>query len=271
MNELHKISLTNPLAVSFAYGPEDWESTIGHINHRIFQAVEIPGALLDIKDVSNEFKVNNLKIINVEEPLPSPVTGSIYGQDPKIIEKICRQLSIVLKSISSFKCKNISIDFSIDLAVNVPEKRSALVKFIKDIAPLLEREKINLCLPARIPMPPPAVPENYFSLLKETMFGAVRFSVDIYPHEINRASNYEELLKWYRFDMNLARFIYEPESGNLLVEKILENWFSAFEKAAYRGPIVFCPKISSSSHFTNECDRLAELIKSFRTRKKAAR
>ncbi|HBC87281.1 MAG TPA: hypothetical protein DCZ94_10025 [Lentisphaeria bacterium] len=268
MNDPHKISMTNTFAMSYAYGPKDWKSTIGHIDQKIFQAVEIPGEFLDVKDIADEFKSAGLKIINVEEPLPLPVTGSIYGQDRNIIDKIKMQLSIMLRDISGFPCRNVSIDFGIDLAVSVKEKKDFLVDFIKEMTPVLEREKINLCIPARIPMHPPAVPEDYFSLLKETMYGGIRFSADIYPHEIAKAADYEDFLKWYRFDMNLARFIYEAEAGNLLVEKIMENWFAAFEKTAYRGPIIFCPKISSPDHYISESERLAELIKSFKTRKK---
>jgi len=252
--------LVNKIGISYVYGPEDWEATLEHINPKVFSCAEIPGEFLDVKNVSDEFRAAGLNIINVKEPLPLPVARSIYGQDRKIVDKIKKQLGLLMETISEFPCGNVSIDFGIDLAITNPEKKNSLIGFIKEMMPALHREKICLCIPSRIPMPAPATPEDYFTFLKETMYSGVRFSADIYPHEIQKTANLEELLRWYRFDMNIVRFIYEPEAGNILVEKILENWLEVFGKLSYRGPIVFCPKISTSAHFARECGRLAELI-----------
>ncbi|MFZ2655088.1 MAG: hypothetical protein WAX69_09215 [Victivallales bacterium] len=262
---MKKKKLANKLGISYVYGPEDWEATLEHIDPNVFSGAEIPGEFLDVKNVSDEFKAAGLDIINVKEPLPLPLARSIYGQDKRIVDKIKKQLGQLLKMISGFPCGNVSIDFGIDLAVTNTEKKDSLIGFIKGMTPALHKEKICLCIPSRIPMPPPATPENYFTFMKEAMYGGVRFSVDIYPHEIQKTANLEELLRWYRFDMNIVRFTYEPEAGNILVEKIIENWLEAFEKSSYRGPIIFCPKISTSAHFTRECNRLSELMNNFAT------
>ncbi|HCE43760.1 MAG TPA: hypothetical protein DET40_09445 [Lentisphaeria bacterium] len=255
--------LVNKLGISYVYGPEDWEATLEHINPKVFSCAEIPGEFLDVKNISDEFKSAGLDIINVKEPLPLPVARSIYGQDRKIVDKIKKQLGLLLKIISGFPCSNVSIDFGIDLAVTNQEKKNSLIGFIKEMTPALHKEGICLCIPSRIPMPPPATSEDYFTFLKETMYGGIRFSADIYPHEIQKSANLADLLRWYRFDMNIVRFIYEPEAGNLLVEKIIANWFEVFEKISYRGPVIFCPKISTSAHFIRECSRLAELVRTF--------
>ncbi len=257
---MKKLKLPNRLGISYAYGPEDWEATLEHINPGIFTVTEIPGEFLEIKNISDEFRAAGLDIVNVKEPLPLPVARSIYGQDRKLVGKIRRQLGIMLKSISRFPCPNVTIDFGIDLAVSNPERKEELTAFIKGMAPVLHREKMCLCIPSRVPMPPPATPEKYFSFLKETMYGGTRFSADIHPHELQRASGFEDLLRWYRFDLNLVRFIYEPEAGNLLVGKIIEDWLAVLGKISYRGPVLFCPKITTSGHFTNECERLSEII-----------
>ncbi len=259
-----KNSFKNKMGLSYAYGPEDWETTLGNIDRNIFSGVEIPGDFLDCKNISTEFKSTGMEIFNVRDPLPQSITRTIYGQTPNIVEKIKKQLSMTLKKVSGCSCPNISLDFGIDLALGNPERRDFIISFIKHTAPALHAEKVCLCLPARIPMPPPATAESYFSFLNETMYEGIRFSADIHPHDHMKSTSLEELIRWYRFDMNIVRFVYEPEAGNLIVEKILEAWFAVLKDISYRGPIIFCPKIASSSHFIRESERLARIIKTVR-------
>ncbi|MFA6568502.1 MAG: hypothetical protein WCS96_09845 [Victivallales bacterium] len=267
MNKIQeKSSFKNKMGLSYVCGPEDWEATLGNINRNIFSGVEIPGDFLDFKNISNEFKSTGMEIFNVRDPLPQSITRTIYGQTPNIMEKIQKQLSMILKKVSGYPCPNVSIDFGIDLALENRERRDFIIAFIKQAASALYGEKVCLCLPARIPTVPPATAENYFSFLKDTMYGGIRFSADIYPHDPLRNRFLGELIRWYRFDTNIVRFVYEPEAGNLMVEKILEAWFAVLKNISYGGPVIFCPKISSSSHFIRESERLAELIKTVRSK-----
>jgi hypothetical protein len=261
-----KISFRNKMGLSYVYGPEDWEATLGNINHGIFTGVEISGDFLDCKNISNEFKSAGLEILNVRDPLPQSITRTIYDQTPNIVEKIQKQFAMTLKKVSAYPCPNVSVDFGIDIAPENQERRNFIINFIKQAAPALYAEKICLCLPARIPMPPPATAENYFSFMRDTMYGGIRFSADIHPHDSLKGRSLEELIRWYRFDMNIVRFVYEPESGNLIVDKSLETWFAVLKNISYRGPVIFCPKISSAAHFIRESDRLAEMIKTVRTK-----
>jgi hypothetical protein len=254
----------NKIGLSYVYGPEDWEATLGNISHNVFSGVEIPGDFLDCKNISDEFKSNGMEIFNVRDPLPQSMARTIYGQTPNIVDKIQRQLSMTLKKVSAYPCPNISLDFGIDLALGNQERRDFIVAFIKRAVPALYNEKVCLCLPARIPMPPPATAEGCFSFLRDTMYEGIRFSVDIYPHDPMKSPTLEELVRWYRFDMNIVRFVYEPEAGNLIVEKTIEAWFAVLKSISYGGPVIFCPKISSSSHFIRESERLAGIIKSVR-------
>ena len=259
-------SVKNQIGLSYVYGPEDWEATLGNINQKVFSGVEIPGDYLDCKNISNEFKSNGMEIFNVRDPLPQSITRTIYGQTPNIVDKIQKQLSMTLKKVSAYPCPNISLDFGIDLALGNQERRDFIIAFIKQAAPALYAEKVCLCLPARIPLPPPATAESYFSFLRDTMYEGIRFSADIYPHDPLKSLTLEELVRWYRFDMNIVRFVYEPEAGNLIVEKTLEAWFAVLKNISYGGPVIFCPKISSSPHFIRESERLAEMIKAVRAK-----
>lgn len=261
-----KINFRNKMGLSYAYGPEDWEATLGNISHKVFTGVEIPGDFLDCKNISNEFKETGMEIFNIRDPLPQSITRTIYGQTPNILEKIHKQLYMILKKVSGYPCRNISLDFGIELALGNPERRDFIMAFIKQAAPALYAEKICLCLPARIPMTPPATADSYFSFLRDTMYCGIRFSADIYPHDPVKGRSLEDLIRWYRFDMNIVRFVYEPEAGNLIVDKILEAWFTVLKNMSYGGPVIFCPKISSAAHFIRESERLAEIIKTVRTK-----
>jgi hypothetical protein len=53
--------------------------------------------------------------------------------------------------------------------------------------------------------------------------------------------------------------------------KTVEEWFAVLEKIAYCGPVVFCPKIGTSAHFTKECDRISEMIREYAASKGAGK
>ena len=92
----------NKIGLSYVYGPEDWEVTLGNINQKDFSGVEIPGDFLDCKNISDEFKSNGMEIFNVRDPLPQTITRTVYGQTPNIVDKIQKQLSTTLKKISAY-------------------------------------------------------------------------------------------------------------------------------------------------------------------------
>lgn len=259
----NKNKFNNPFGISFADGPEDWELVIDNIVANIFKGIEISGHCFDDKLPSLLINSKGLKIFGVRNMFPSSFTGSIADQPEHLIKDFIRRVGMVIRKLSSLQCDAICLDFALETAFGKEDMERARLDIVKEMAPVLYKHNMILLLPVRIPPQPLCHDDFFYSFLNKSMCGQIRFSLDLHPHETTKDKNLDKYLKWFRFDTNMIRFIYEPEAGNMIVEKVIETWMQAFSRNAINAPLVFCPKISDSARYIKEIKRLEELILGF--------
>jgi hypothetical protein len=80
--------------------------------------------------------------------------------------------------------------------------------------------------------------------LRNIMHPQIHLAVNIHPHELPRDFSPSELFRWLKFEAELVRFIYEPETGNKLVRAPLLPWMDYFQQINFKGAILFCPRIT---------------------------
>jgi hypothetical protein len=235
------------------------EIALPAFNPQLFSGIELSESL--IASMPRQLDIHKFKSIFFAELLPQNVTAEIVQQSPNIINGFKQEMHKLLESAAFHNGRAVTIDFGVESCFTNSERRRRLIKLISLLAADLLSNKITLLLPVRVPFMMNTAAEDYLAFKRELLCPNVQFSLDIHPHEMaGRNIHLYELLHWLQFDLKCVKFIYEPETGNRLTEKLLQNWLEFFKKIRFRGFIFFRPVTMVPDVFEHEITLLEKII-----------
>ncbi len=225
----------------------------------VFSAVELPGIQL-----SPDLAVNKLPgNILFNGLLPVELTREIAGPNARIKQNFLERTAALLDTASQLGCNTVIVDFGLESCFEDESRSHETAALIGKLSADLIRNNISLLLPVRVPFYPEAEgsSEKYLNFLNRIMCPNVGFALNIHPHELaGRELDLDELLHWLRFNTRLIRFIYEPETGNRLVKKLLQPWFEIGAKYQWNCPYLVVPLMSRPETLENELVILREFF-----------
>ena len=240
----------------------DWHLTLENLNNLsdYFNGIEIPACNLGNQKLSEFLLQSSYNITNVTEIIPISVSRNIIEQNISIRENIFNHINSLLLKEYSFPVNNYTIDLGLD-NFNAAKSTYDKIHFLKQFSYSMYLNKLILTIPTRIP--------NSYSLGKhakymldiitQTMVNGFKICLNIYPHE-STSDTPDKIFKWFDFDLNIVRIIYEPETGNYITKELLNYWFEPLDKIGFTGNIIFCPKTNILSLFEDEMIKLSKVI-----------
>lgn len=249
--------------LSLSYVHDEPLKAIESMGDDFFTGIEMPLSLLETEKGPAILLEYDWRYIHLTELMDTALSRRIAEQSPSIIREFVNNFNALLDRAHAFHVDSVTVDFSVDTAAaNSPEVSASLQSLIKRLMPKLYETGIKLCIPLRIPSVSPDLPsEAHLNFLRELMFPWIRFTVNIHPHQMNKDFDPEQLLRWYRFDTDVVRFVYEADMGNKLVKKLINPWTEYFKSILFDGMLVFCPRVSGTDAFISEISHLKELLR----------
>ena len=202
----------------------------------------------------------NFKILSVSDILPQGIASEIAFQNKGIIRDFVNNTDSLLDTLLDLEIDSCSLNLSLESVFKEPEKEKLLVDLFKKISPYLIRKKITMLLPVRIPSIYSVDFDCYPLFIRKIMNPDMKLVIEIYPHEFRVKQNPLEVLKPFIYKIGMVNFIYEPEAGNYLVDKLLIPWLDALEKLSYKGLVVLTPRTAKAEVFANELKKLTKLL-----------
>ncbi len=253
--------MTERFGISLLHMPP--ECPLPQLND-VFGAVELSGALLNhslpVGKLPGVFYFNGL--------MPSELTREIGMQSDRIKTHFLQQMAVLLDAAGQLGATGVVVDFGLESCFEEPQRRYETVTLIKRLAADLLRNNLYLLLPVRVPFLAEAkgTSEAYLGFLTELMCPNIGFAIDVHPHELaGRELNLVDMLHWIRFDVRLVHFIYEPETGNRLVNRLLQPWLEVGREFQWQLPYLVMPLMSRSETVENELVVLREFFLTFNT------
>jgi len=251
--------------------------TLGNDLNAIFKAVHLssfkslilPADLFDWLDMQknnnsswSQFDLNNanFKILSVLDIIPEHFAAEVPMQNKTIIRNFINNFDSLLDQLVRLKINSCSLNLNLENAFKIHEKEIAAVELLKKISPYLIRKNISMLLPVRIPSVFSVDFEKYSFFHRNIMNPNMKLSIEIHPHEFRIKQNPLEVLKPFKYKIGMFSFIYEPEAGNYLVDKLLTPWLDALQELSYNGIIVFAPLTAKPEVFSRELTKLTDLI-----------
>jgi len=225
-----------------------------------YNGLELTGRLIDQHWINNFFSRKRIKQINVTDLMPSSITRGIAIQRPGIVADFKHQFSRIMGNFKAVPVDCVAVDFSLDEAGESNDYRQKLELFLRGFGLDLYMLNVRLAMPVRIPEYREGYAQLCLELRDRLMLPSICFTADIYPHELGKDVQPEELLRWLRFDLGTVRFFYEPEIGNHLVPALIEPWLKYLYAIGFAGMITFCPRVRNVDQLLQEADSLRELL-----------
>lgn len=261
-------------AVSLSGGISEWVSALKIADVSLFKSVQLPGECLDSRanrsalespdnDIFKIFKPRkrNFEVVSVTDIAPASSASEISEQSPKIVADFVENIRLSISELKKLKIGSCTLNVAAENVFAHEEKRHKRIKLLKRIAPVLQENKIILSIPVRLPTPAEVDAEQFPAFIRETMSPWIKLAVNIHPHEIKPQMSPAELLRPFRFQMDTASFIYEPEAGNFLVDKLMAPWFELLADWQFSGPVIFVPRTSNIAVFSRETERITAIVK----------
>ena len=255
-------------AISLSGGIKEWVSALKIVDSSPFDKVELPGACMDDNlkspdcDILKNFPEDKrtFEVVSVTDIAPATISGEIADQNSAIIDNFIKNIRISLDKLERIGIAQGTLNISPENAFENEEKHVKQIKLLKQIIPTLSDKRLKLSIPVRIPSVNNTDPGNFPAFLRETMSPNIKLAIKVHPHEIKNQNSPENLLQPFRFLMTSISFVYEPEAGNLLVDKLLDPWLNILEKHIFPGIVVFVPRTANIAIFNREVERLSGII-----------
>jgi hypothetical protein len=191
--------------------------------------------------------------------MPKSVVRGIPYQSNTIKEEFFNLLLGIFSTMSEINVNSLTLDLEIDASTLDTNKKEQMILFLKTLGAHLYRHNIKVRLPLRIPAPPDGKISSIPSLIRKSMCGMFRIELNVHPHEMLNESPLEHIHP-YRFLADSISFVYEPEAGNFLVDKLLEPWLKALNEIDFQGDVIFKPMVSTWDNLDNAVDGLHPLL-----------
>ena len=222
-----------------------------------FDALELPEPILSAPAFDN-----TLKTANITDIVPKSVSAGVSAQTKPIKEEFTQLLQKALGKAHSINVSSMSIDFGLEKSQPGDQNHTEKVNFLKSIAPDLYRSGVKIRLPSRLPNASGLEATSIPAFIRDSMCGMFGIELNVHPHEMLNTPPLEHVAK-YRFLMDSIAFVYEPEAGNFLVDKLLEPWFKALDEIYFEGDIVFKPLVSTWENLDDAVDGIAPITRIF--------
>lgn len=247
--------------LSFAGGPAEEKMELADFPYDIFPVAELPGDMLQSSRPTKQLIFECFERLHFRNLFPAPMCRSMALQNRTIIRMFREQLRKIMRRCDDLHAASICLDFGIGSAVSDPAFRLEMLVLINELTADLNGHSARLLTPARIPEPEP-IPGDFFNrLLCDARNPFLSLVCDVHPHELaGKEYSPAELLQPIKFDLKVLRFIYEPETGNRLVRKLVEPWTAYLRKNSLPVDLIFCPLATNPEIFEKEIFKLAEMV-----------
>jgi hypothetical protein len=256
-NHSKEVPNFNP-AIGISSSIKDIDQCLHTLEESFLYDIEIPGVWLDTPGILDKIEESKLNIVGVTNLIESSVSASIADYNKTIQQGFIEKLILLMNRLEGLYIDRFSIETGFETIFKDPNKVAKRVTLLKNIAPYLYRKNIEMVIPVRIPGISEIPRGKYASFLRGSMCSNIKLALNIHPHETLKIGDPYKLLEEFRFFIKTVSFVYEPETGNTLVKKLIDPWFEALAKLDYEGDIIFHPRVSnlgslikSVENFTN--------------------
>jgi hypothetical protein len=185
-------------------------------------------------------------VVEAADIAPSNVSSNVASQSPPVIDAFVEKMALAIERAAALGVPRVSLSLGEPEIPGETGGRAAKTRVLKRICPYLVRNDIRMRLPLRVPRVGAGRPlREWTAMAIESMCANIGLELRIHPHEPGGPTPPDGMEGHFLLLVESASFVFEPEIGNSLSEKLLMEWFDAFESPAFGGALTARPRVSS--------------------------
>ena len=212
------------------------------------ERVAVPGRWIEDDGAFDRTKqaLGRFDVFEVADIAPSSVSGNIAGQSPSIVDSFVERMAEMIERAAALGARRVSLSLGEPEIPGESGGGRAKAAVLKRLGPYLVRRGIKLGVPLRIPrVGGGSSLEEWSALIRESMCPNIEIELRIHPHEPDGTKPPEGMAGHFLFNVGSVNFLFEPETGNSLSEKLLRGWFDALDAPTFDGDIIARPRPAS--------------------------
>lgn len=200
-----------------------------------FSAAEVPYYLME----------NPLQMSGLQSVVASSLTDSGILENLSLNQEglICECITGISRNIRNLSERGISsgiLDFDLNSSF-LKDREDLYLKILKGFANVLEQSSFTILLPVSVPFVPDAGALQILYFLRRTLLPWVKIRLDVYCHELAPGYSPENIAGPLFPEIRAIRFLYQADSGNVLIPEHILPWVGALAEFGFRGPYLFTP------------------------------
>ncbi len=225
--------------ISFSGTAETLRSISGILKNGRLKALDIGGDCLAQATRSPHHPIPILSVDDLISPMDA---RNLINQKDALRRQFLFELEKRMGKLAPGLAKFATVDFKIEECIGDMFYYEDAVRLMKNMAAILKRREMTLCVPAREPS---AVREAdagfYRRFLTDVMLPNCLLALEIHPHEMKKKEELESAAKSHRFDTAIVRIKYDASSGNGISHKLFTDISAALAGIPSAPPCFFDP------------------------------
>ncbi len=211
---------------------------------KMYPAIAVPFEYLEIQKEND--KLEKLKrtfsILHTGSFLDDAVAKNLPYASESIHAEFRSYSGQILTAARQAGLETLTFDPNLNQILDEEMAKNALIRLLKDIAPILLNLNITLLFPFSFPPKSTDSIKNLSAFLRNVMIPQVKLRLDVYPHLLKPTDHPVLQAKHLFTEVRAVFFRYNADSGNVLVPEHLEPWITEFAKKGFYGPYFAAPQ-----------------------------
>lgn len=255
-------------AITVPYGLDSWKLSFQLFHRDYFNGVELPLDFYLSPDLPKLLRRHGLAVVNVNSLTEKSISRNIADQSENVQREFLATIGEALLSPRQTRLEGFALDLGFEPGSSDPSRARRRVDFLKRFGNVLLKSGRRLRVPVRLPDNLDPFQHASFANLvcEQTLCRNVKICLDVHPHELRDSVPPEAILRGYRFELDMLRIVYEPETGNHLTAKLLGYWLAPLaELGLAHVPVVLCPKLHNFTAFELEVGRITNVAEELKS------
>lgn len=253
-------------AITLPQGLDSWKLAFQLFHRDYFNAVELPLDFYLSPDLPKILRRHGLSVVNVNDLTEPSISKNIADQSENVQREFFESISGTLLAPRQTRLEGFSLDLGFETGSADRSKTTRRVDFLKRFAHVLHKSGRRLRVPVRLPDDlDPFLHSSFANLVcEQTLCRNVKICLDVHPHELRDSVPPRDIFEAYRFELDMLRIVYEPETGNHLTARLLGYWLEPLVELGLNVPVVLCPKLHNFTAFELEVGRITNVAEELR-------
>ncbi len=233
----------------------------------IFTAAEVPASFAELGADAADSLFDRFDTVLCGSVIDPEIARNIPNASLALRREFTAGVEQTITRLSELGYTAASLDLEINYALLDEDVSERALELLKSLTRVLVRNRFTLILPFTLPARGLETPGQLSALLKRTMNPWFKVRLDVHPHDLKPNFDPAALSGLLPLETAAVHFVYNRDSGNVLVPAHAAPWIDFLYRYGFRGPYMVSPVSLNPAAPLEAAEPFAQIASQIRTSK----